>query len=559
MTTRTRRVHFYNEHLLNNNVTANTTNTTNTTSQLNNNILTAYQNMSVSRPLFTHQDIPSLTTLPTLQFRLMVYQLLKAGFANAINAQIKEVIAKIAIQQVMLHDTQSGSIFFKGIIYPVDLDQINLLLYKKLMTSFIRQNEDERFVHRQLQKLSTDGFPVFGKITQEYAEHWKSRSELCLLPKIAQLVEHHLTPHVILNFYARMTPNILNENLPVEMSSQIQREWKHLPKSHTYDATFLLGECSNGQTLHDCQFNQKTKGYFRYMMHIIVQVMYTLLVMDRAQITHYDLNVSNVFLDQITESFFHVMFVSENEYIVLPFSKPKNNLYVRLFDWDFGYSPECHNRQFDGKRLQSHYTSLGICPQQQIQADVFRIMSIIFLDYANWGDDDDDDEDNDNNTPIDPNVEKWRNFFFELFSTPGLHHNQRNIGNDIWTRMMNCTDETCPDENYMFWTELKEQYENGNVVWKPIVEQFQAKWCQPPMQQADLSPLRVLRTIGNYMPAFAPRQLRNGNQILFDVNFVPGTPQWDNLVFAVDVQTRQHVFNQLIQSQTNGQFVNQPF
>lgn len=234
---------------------------------------------------------------------------------------------------------------------------------------------------------------------------------------INRMIEQHFTPNFIY-YVGTVTCNygtLLDTTDPKR--KKFQKQLKRLGDEYTNDngefprcvASLIIEGLKRYDTFNDnlkkfknilppqiTTTNLLETMYKTHLMQILFQILYTLLCMQKKKLVHYDLHTSNIAIERNTSGTpFHenVIIYVLNEKDIF-YVSAKNNL-VKIFDWDFGYSPSvgnndkleydmcidyarCNkfNRQFD----IMHFISSSVDVNGPLMTRIFALMTKIHMD-----------------------------------------------------------------------------------------------------------------------------------------------------------------------------------
>ena len=481
-----------------------------------------------------------LSTLARLQNLLLVNELLRGGYAVGYKSGFSLLLKCCDnIKLIENYEKTSQSIIFKAALQPWRIPEKKWIT-KEMGTFFGRA--------KLFQMYEDQGIPVFVKLTRAYdnEDSFREIEGKIGIHIINKMVRDRTTPHMMIMLaveHSNNVPGDVDQLIRTEQTHTnigvLKAPVKHLftPESYSnYDinltdsarmrhleklakrGTLLMAECGNGT---EFRYWVKKHGLNNTLLFpIIFQILYNLYVMDTVQLTHYDLHVGNIWIqktDSVTEfkskkilshkNPTQIYFIDEEEYVVLKFGP--NSGFVRFFDWDFGYEKSLitEKQKESRKKICTNY---GICNTHKSAADIFRI-------------------------------------FYNL----RLYAKQQIISKDLLVfmiKMFGYEDDPDPNKNVLK-NGLPDRYENPYYPFLCNYERKQFKrkenklvmWkCNGEWQGDEKSIPSAQRFVqsfcsfGKYLNVLKTNKLPE-----WDINFLPGTLNWNSYVYIPTVEMRK--------------------
>jgi len=279
----------------------------------------------------------------------------------------------------------------------------------------------------------------------------------------------------------------------------------------------IITECGKGGSLYSfIKSITNTHENNCELISILWQVLYTLAVMDKLELTHYDLHLGNIFLEDVSQATDKTMiyFVTPTTYVVLKCRK----YFCKLFDWDFAYASSIATPEEKKARSAWPCNSYGICNVHQSEHDVYSLFSLL-IKHQNTS----------LQTVIDPTIIE---FIKSMFGNLSSH----NLNENLLSRITECTgiDGRCHAEKLC---EVVKQFGHRpsslgaihrqgfkpvcNNGWKPrpgAIESIETIVTQKFIHSDPMKAFNVFQT--HELPRF-------------NHQFIPGTYRWNNHVFGL--------------------------
>lgn len=348
------------------------------------------------------------------------------------------------------------------------------------------------------------GVNIFVKMTQQYAsENQFKEIEPALYRNVINgLVQHRRTPHMMMYLgheRVKIWYRAFRSLKTIPVVKDIKRKFENIfgnPMPHGQrGGDLLVTECGQGQPLKKFMdtltLSDKDQEEF---IKILFQIFYTLEVMDHCRLTHYDLHLGNIFLEDMskhrgTEQQYFIYFLTNTDYVVLPLG----NWFVRLFDWDMGYEEQTITASQTRSRKQWACPKYGMCNTDKSEYDVNKVLMLIY-----------DDE-----KKLNPDLNDFIRQCYGNDSDVDLNKN-------IFKRRTECNGRNCRDDS------LCEIQQHGSRI------SCNGEWKNRP---------NAITSIGAILDIFietfnGPGTFASNKLPSFDPRFLPGTHKWMNYVFS---------------------------
>ena len=232
-----------------------------------------------------------------------------------------------------------------------------------------------------------NGVKVFVKLTRSYdsAHKFKEIEPRIYKQIINNIVNHQLSPHVMLfmahehiknwkTFVHSVLDKTNDVKFRLELFKSIATQFKVNQRKTRPGGEMLITECGEGISLSTFMKSYSSSKQSE-LVSILFQLLYTLLVLDKIKLTHYDLHFGNIFLEEVEDSVdkTFVYFISLDTYVVLTVGK----YFVKLFDWDFAYNKQLITHAESKSRNVWPCDSFGKCNTHSSTYDVHQILAIL--------------------------------------------------------------------------------------------------------------------------------------------------------------------------------------
>lgn len=302
------------------------------------------------------------------------------------------------------------------IILPIDSASRSLCF-----TGFIRlpenihiSDETELIKKFTIQYMKKPGIKVFVKMTTDYdsTKKFKEVEPIIYEKVIHKIITDRASPHFMLflgyvkvnDWIQFLNNSIVNSNVePIDSNNTITNNTNTSNKRFLYQkeqiqqsflerfdieednkpvgGSFLITECGYGISLSSyltSVFKSTSESDRRTLYNIMFQVLYTLSVMSRYKLTHYDLHLGNIYLEDLSKYTshpeFYVYFINETEYVVLVLNK----YLAKVFDFDWSFHPDHLTEPQKESRHKYPCQLFGVCNEHNIYFDVFKICSQLY-------------------------------------------------------------------------------------------------------------------------------------------------------------------------------------
>jgi hypothetical protein len=140
-------------------------------------------------------------------------------------------------------------------------------------------------------------------------------------------------------------------------------------------------ECGKGLPLYSFLSDFNNADFFeKELFNILFQVIYTIEMMNQVKLTHYDLHLGNIFLEDLSQykndKKKMIYFLSEDEYVVLN----HNRYFAKIFDFDFAYARVAVTREQSKSREIRYCPQYGICSQHDTYQDLHCFLILLLHD-----------------------------------------------------------------------------------------------------------------------------------------------------------------------------------
>lgn len=263
------------------------------------------------------------------------------------------------------------------------------------------------------------------------------------------------------------------------------------------DATILLLESGHGITFDTLLSQLRAPGNVEHLWIILFQLMYTLTCMDLEGLTHYDLHLGNVFLEELKVPLTCIYFLDSFTWVKVT----SNRWFAKIFDWEFAYHQSVNTKREKISMKKRACPEVGVCPQHNPKCDLWRVLWYLI-------------EDSGGALPIE--VQNWI------------------------TSGMNMTSND-PNVNLM----LRKQIAAGNEDFRADYLCFipDGQECDGPLEASDVALKRASWYL-NAMKNVTVPGIQWGKLPEYDPAFLPNEAQWSN-VFAVTSDLRNKVARKL--------------
>jgi hypothetical protein len=367
------------------------------------------------------------------------------------------------------------------------------------------------------------GFPkgvqVFIKMTRQYEtqDKFKEIEPRLYRDVVNQLIQHRLTPHVMMYLGSERVSNWyksfrrLAPTIPVVRSIRdkfIQAFGPTLPDRRK-GGDLLVTECGRG--IKFSTFMEKYVSdpeHTQELTKILFQIFYTLVVMDHRKITHYDLHLGNIFLEELViggtqPSQTFVYFLDDHTYVTLTLGK----YFVRLYDWDMAYEEKTINESERRSRRIWACPNYGMCNVHKSEYDSHKVLML---------------------------VDRYRHVIpprlAHFIQSQYGHSDQPDLNWNLYKRQKICNDHNCRSDS------LCQLKTTQNPATLDTTVKCNGEW--KPIPHAIVPVPTLLRTMVQHLQAPSTFQLHTLPD--FDPHYLPGTFKWINYVFSPTTDTLLH-------------------
>lgn len=373
------------------------------------------------------------------------------------------------------------------------------------------------------------GLYLFVKLTRSYgpSDKFKEIEPRIYKESINPLIQNRLTPHLMMYLGSKHVRNwgrVFDKTSVYPVSVKLKEEYENMfgafnQQGHRTGGDLLVTECGNGITL--LKFLDKyTHADHDELLKILFQIIYTLHVMDNYEITHYDLHLGNVFLEQLSaqrdqtpQTF--VYFLNENTYVVLELGE----YFVRLFDWDMAYQKDVIKKvEEDSRRKHWACKDAGICNTHKSQYDFHKLFMLIYKYYK---------------LKLDRSI-------LEFLKDQYGNIQSKDLNENIFLRETSCDEPAQPHCRADSLCEIKKdgKYNTCKGEWKVRPNAISDSYS-------------ILLDFSRRFVSDSTFQVYHVDEQGFDPSYVPGTFKWINYVFASDPQILEDARAKITELQTS--------
>lgn len=371
------------------------------------------------------------------------------------------------------------------------------------------------------------GLHVFVKLTRSYnqSDKFKEIEPRIYKESINPLIQYRLTPHLMMYLGSKHVRNweqVFDQSKQYPVSIKLSEEYEDIFGPFSQQGTrrggdLLITECGNGITL--LKFLDKySQVHQDELVKLLFQIIYTLHVMDNYEITHYDLHLGNVFLEQLgaqrdqTPQTF-IYFLNDNTYVVLQMGE----YFARLFDWDMAYQKDVIKKvEEDSRRKYWACKDAGICNAHKSQYDFHKLFMLIYKYYK---------------VKLDRSLLE---FIKDQYGNLG----SKDLNENLFLRESACGDPAQPHCRADSLCEIK-QVGPLNLC--------TGNWTIRPNAMNDS--YSILLDFARRFQSDSTFQVFHVDEQGFDPQYVPGTFKWINYVFASDPQILEDARGQIVELQ----------